>query len=349
MRIESYSVAAYSAHLYLRRESVSESLRIAAGRSPSVFVESPTVTPSSVQGPPPREIAAFHRLPAPHIRQEGICQNIFKEETDARLAGLKTLVEKLVEALTGKKIHIRILDFPRSMGVGIENPDGDSVRARFPSVEYRYTHQLVEEERTVYAASGKVGMVDGSEMSFNLVLSMERERVESESVLLRSGGELVDPLVVVLDGSHARLSEKDIVFDLNMDGAPDRMPVPAPGSGFLVLDLNEDGRVDNGSELFGPRTGNGFYELSLHDLDGNGWIDEADPVFRDLRVWVWEQDADRLYTLPELDIGALYLRGLETPFTLSVMGSDRGRITSTSFWLGEDGKAGLVQHLDFFL
>lgn len=65
--------------------------------------------------------------------------------------------------------------------------------------------------------------------------------------------------------------------------------------------------------------------------------------------WVWEQDADRLYTLSELDIGAFYLRGLETPFTLSVMGSDRGRIASTSFWLGEDGKAGLVQHLDLFL
>ncbi|MGQ9704291.1 MAG: hypothetical protein ACUVS1_06870, partial [Actinomycetota bacterium] len=100
---------------------------------------------------------------------------------------------------------------------------------------------------------------------------------------------------------------------LNMGGVPDRVPVTAPGSGFLVLDLNEDGRVDNGSELFGPRTGNGFHELSLRDLDGNGWIEEVDPVFQDLRVWGWEQDADRLDTLPELDIMALYLRGLETP------------------------------------
>lgn len=284
MRIDSYSVAAYSAHLYFRRESVSESLRIAAGRSPSASVESPTLTPSSVQGPPPREIAAFPRLPAPRIRKEGICQNIFKEKADARLVGLKTLVEKLVEALTGKKIHIRILDLPRSVEVGIENSDGDSVRTRFPSFEFRYTHQLVEEDRTVYAASGKVRMADGREISFSLVLSMEREWVESESVLLRSGVEPVDPLVVVRDGSHGRLSEKDMIFDLNMDGDLDRVPVPAPGSGFLVLDLNEDGRVDDGSELFGPRTGNGSYELSLHDLDGNGWIDEAGLVFRDLRV-----------------------------------------------------------------
>ncbi|MGQ9536030.1 MAG: hypothetical protein ACUVT4_02205 [Actinomycetota bacterium] len=140
--------------MFIRRESVYEPLRIAAGRGPSAFVESPTVTPSSIQGPPPREITAFHRLPATRVRKEGICQNIFKEKTEARPAGLKTLVEMLVEALTGKKIHIRILDLPGSMEVGIEKPDGDSFRARFSSVVFRYAHQLAEEERTVYQASG---------------------------------------------------------------------------------------------------------------------------------------------------------------------------------------------------
>ena len=360
MRIYSHHVMATSAHLHFRRESVRETLRVSSGRVPSASGAASSANPISSPGVSSRERVpstqedgrrysaslSFALTPKEATRPGGPCR-----ETDARLAGLKALVEKMVELLTGKKIRIRLVSWPPGTGVADAGSGGSPVRANSPVLEYRYTRQLVEEERTVYAVSGKVVTADGREVSFNLVLSMERERVESESVFLRMGGEPVDPLVVVLDGSYARLSGQEVVFDLDLDGVSDRVPVPAPGSGFLFLDLDGDGRVSQGGELFGPRTGDGFSELSLHDLDGNGWIDEADPIFRDLRVWVWDGGEGRLYSLPELNIGALYLRGLETPFTLPATGGgrERGRIGSTSFWLGEDGTIGLVQHLDFFL
>jgi hypothetical protein len=360
MRIDSHQVMATSAHLYFRRESVRETLRVTPGRVPSANGAASPANPNSSPGASSRERVtstqedgrrrsaslSFALTPKEVIRTGGPCR-----ETDARLAGLKALVEKMVEVLTGKKIRIRLVSWPPGMGVAFAGSGGGPARVGSPVLEYRYTRQLVEEERTVYAVSGKVVTADGREVSFNLILSMERDRVESESVFLRMGGEPVDPLVVVLDGSYARLSGQEVVFDLDLDGVSDRVPVPAPGSGFLFLDLDGDGRVSQGGELFGPRTGNGFSELSLHDLDGNGWIDEADPIFRDLRVWVWDGGEGMSYSLPELNIGALYVRSQETPFSLSSANDrrERGRISCTSFWLGEDGTTGVVQHLDLFL
>ena len=56
------------------------------------------------------------------------------------------------------------------------------------------------------------------------------------------------------------------------------------GSGLLALDKNGDGIINNGTELFGPNTQDGFSELSKYDSDGNGWIDENDSVYDNLRI-----------------------------------------------------------------
>lgn len=56
------------------------------------------------------------------------------------------------------------------------------------------------------------------------------------------------------------------------------------GSGFLALDRNQNGVVDDGSELFGTQSGDGFAHLALYDQDSNGWIDANDPVFDKLRI-----------------------------------------------------------------
>jgi hypothetical protein len=49
----------------------------------------------------------------------------------------------------------------------------------------------------------------------------------------------------------------------------------SPRSGLLVIDKNLDGKVNDGSELFGPSTGDGFEKLARYDEDRNGWIDEG--------------------------------------------------------------------------
>ena len=120
------------------------------------------------------------------------------------------------------------------------------------------------------------------------------------------------------------------------------------GSGFLVLDKNGDGRINDGSELFGPQSGSGFGELRAYDTDGNGWIDENDAIFD--KLLVWSRDAsgkDQLYKLKDLGIGAIYLGDTKTEFSMKGAGNTtQGVMRSTSFFLRENGSTGTVHHID---
>uniref|UniRef100_A0A7S3GSM0 Uncharacterized protein n=1 Tax=Spumella elongata TaxID=89044 RepID=A0A7S3GSM0_9STRA len=118
--------------------------------------------------------------------------------------------------------------------------------------------------------------------------------------------------------------------------------------GYLALDTNQNARIDNGLELFGPGTGNGFAELAQHDSDHNGWIDEADPVYQQLRVWTPSADGTgRLQTLAELGVGAIHTTSVATPFALRTADNGSlGAVRSTSAYLRENGGAGTVQQID---
>ncbi|WP_296645077.1 hypothetical protein [Roseinatronobacter sp.] len=72
-----------------------------------------------------------------------------------------------------------------------------------------------------------------------------------------------------------------------MDGFAEATGWVAADDGLLVLDVNGNGRIDNGSELFGDQTGHahGFLALAQHDDNGDGVIDEADTVYGQLRIW----------------------------------------------------------------
>ena len=126
------------------------------------------------------------------------------------------------------------------------------------------------------------------------------------------------------------------------------MPLLSGTRGYLALDRNSNQRIDSGLELFGPATGNGYTELARHDDDGNGWIDESDAVFSQLKVWVPEAEgAGRLMSLKEAGVGALSLAATQTPFALRTSGNDPlGMVRSTSAYLREDGGAGTMQQID---
>ncbi len=133
-------------------------------------------------------------------------------------------------------------------------------------------------------------------------------------------------------------------FDLDLDGTPDQVALPAAGSAFLALDRNHNGRIDDGSELFGPASGNGFAELKSLDGDGDGWIDEDDPAFADLRVW---NGGPTMQTLAQAGVGAIDTSAVATPFTLGDSDATAaGFVRSTGLWLAEDGSAHTVQQVD---
>ena len=179
---------------------------------------------------------------------------------------------------------------------------------------------------------------------------MARQYREDSSVSLRLGdaARQVDPLVLNFSGNAAQLSDQRFAFDLDARGGQEQIASLAPGSGFLVFDRNGDGVANDGSELFGPTSGDGFSELAALDGDGNGWIDEGDAAFGQLRVWTPDASGKgELATLAAAGVGALSLTHVATPFDLKTDDNQMlGQIRSTGIFLQENGSAGTMQHVD---
>nr|WP_314901722.1 hypothetical protein [uncultured Deefgea sp.] len=157
---------------------------------------------------------------------------------------------------------------------------------------------------------------------------------------------LQDPLVLDFGAPTAKLHETSVEFDLDNDGQKELMRMPDTTSAFLFWDRNRNGVADNGSELFGPKTGNGFSELAGLDNDQNGWIDEGDSAFQDLKLWQAVQYGAGVQTLSQAGVGALAVTAVSTEFSLKEQGDLLGQIRASSVWLGEHMGAGVVRQID---
>ena len=192
---------------------------------------------------------------------------------------------------------------------------------------------------------------DGRTINFGVSLEMSRSFTEVYASVKDSEAASIytDPLVINLDTDVASLSDVKFYFDLDCDGKEEQISGLNASSGFLALDRNGDGKINDGSELFGARTGDGFGELSQYDRDGNGWIDENDPIFSKLKVWVKCGSGEgQLLSLSEAGVGAIFLGSQGTQFDLaSSQGSTGARVRRTGVYLKESGQVGTVQHVDF--
>lgn len=207
-----------------------------------------------------------------------------------------------------------------------------------------------EEECTSFQSTGTVKTEDGREINFNVNVEMSRAfQSQYESVTMQQV-ELTDPLVINVKGNVAQVSDQKFYFDIDVDGEKDQISYLGEGSGFLALDKNKDGKINDGSELFGTKSGDGFKDLAQYDADKNGWIDEADAIFKDLKVWTKTEDGkDELMDLKEAGVGAIYLGNASTQFNLNKADDNTTNavIKSTGVYLKEDGEVGTVQHVDF--
>ncbi len=214
----------------------------------------------------------------------------------------------------------------------------------------RISSTLVEQEAVSVQAGGYVQTEDGRSISFGVNLNMSREFASQVNIETQQQVVMTDPLVINMDELPAGVRDMTFQFDIDCDGKLDEISMLREGSGFLALDKNGDGKINDGSELFGTRSGNGFADLAVYDEDGNGWIDENDEIFDQLRIWSKDKDGkDVLKTLKEADVGAIYLGSTKSQFSITDKKENDvlGAVRSTGIYLKEStGTAGTVQQVD---
>lgn len=198
------------------------------------------------------------------------------------------------------------------------------------------------------AATGIIKTADKQisvDLSFNLSQSFVRQNFSISQQLVSF--RLVDPLVISLSGELPSLDERTFSFDIDSDGQLDQISQLKSGSGFLALDKNGNGKIDDGNELFGVKTGDGFGELAMYDEDGNGWIDENDSIFSGLRVWLNGSEGSRLIGLGEAGVGAIFLGSVDSSFELKNSSDDTlGVLQKSGVFLFESGEVGAIAHID---
>lgn len=252
-----------------------------------------------------------------------------------------SLLRMAVEMLTGKKIDIS----EAVMGKQVSAPTGGGDLPETVTLARQTSY--TEVEATHFAAQGSVRTADGQEINFQMELSMFRAYHAEEYVEMEVARPK-DPLVLNFAGTAAELSDMTFKFDLSGNGTEVDMRGLNYGSGFLAFDRNADGKVNDGHELFGTSSGNGFADLAKLDSDGNGWIDEGDSAFNSL--YIWNKDAggnDVMMRLGEAGVGAIALTYASTPFSLKDADNKLlGQITDTGVFLMEKGGVGSVQKVD---
>ncbi len=149
----------------------------------------------------------------------------------------------------------------------------------------------------------------------------------------------MDLLVIDLDGDGFHLTtsaNNDIYFDMDGDSFAEATSwIADSGDGFLVRDLNSNGRIDGIGEMFGDQTTDGFTALRAYDLNEDGIINSSDAIWSTLKIWKDENLdgqtlASELHTLSSLNITGINV-GVSSIDTTDITGTNwLGLITDTS-------------------
>jgi hypothetical protein len=260
------------------------------------------------------------------------------------------ILRAMFEALTGQSLDLKepkeLLNEDGPRELQITSLPARSLRAG-EALVYKRQERYEEHERMQFQTQGIIRTQDGREISFNVDLAMSRDFVQESSLQIQQG-QMIDPLVINFDGAGAQLSQTRFSFDLDNDGTEEQIASLRPGSGFLALDRNGDGVINNGSELFGPTSGRGFAELAQFDEDGNNFIDEGDSIYHQLRIWIQNEDgSSQLVALGDKNIGAIFLGHVSSPFQLKDENNNSlGEIVNSGIYLKETGEVGVVQELN---
>jgi hypothetical protein len=270
----------------------------------------------------------------------------------------KLLIEILLGRLQGNKSDTQIYPNKKLNTVtndsSFSNPyqKQQSNNSVLKAMVFNTQEQYYQNQTVDFSSSVKIKTPNQS-FEMNMNLSFSQEFYESKSTQIVIGDKsFIDPLVINYNENinpFANISNLHFAFDLDNDGSTEMIPQLKQGAGFLALDKNDNGIIDNGSELFGPSTNNGFSELAEYDDDKNNWIDENDAIFDKLKVWSIDENGNSsLVSLIDRNVGAIYLGDVQSGFKYqSAIDQTSAVQKSNGIFVKEDGSGlGVVNSID---
>jgi len=158
------------------------------------------------------------------------------------------------------------------------------------------------------------------------------------------------PIVLDLNGDGIKYKSwtsigYNVHFDIDNDGFAEGMEWLDANDGFLVRDLNGNGKIDNGAELFGEDGGTtAYYKLAQYDTNHDNKVDANDSGFSGLRIWQdlnsnGKTEAGELKTLAQANIKELSLQLTNNQYDPTphiIAGTSSFTRTDNSVGLAED-------------
>lgn len=143
-----------------------------------------------------------------------------------------------------------------------------------------------------------VGAYEQEEKVQNILDRMDEElwRIATGAHNIVKTAETVrSPLIIDLDGDGIETvsSDKGVYFDHDGNSLAEKSGWVGKDDGLLVRDINGNGQIDDGTELFGnnsvlsngQKAANGFEALKDLDSNNNGTFDSSDTAWNQVKVW----------------------------------------------------------------
>ena len=187
-----------------------------------------------------------------------------------------------------------------------------------PSEEYikKYNLNLAQYERgNTYTYTWEGNTIKQEDRKFDVTPTIIQTSDKLKAKILKSGiGKIIDddrdpnedlpetydPIVIDFNKNSVTSTRLDstVYFDHDNNGFAEATAWIEKDDGLLALDKNNNGKIDNGNELFGNHTisntaygytdkkaTNGYEALKAYDLNSDNVIDEKDEIFNKLKIW----------------------------------------------------------------
>lgn len=155
----------------------------------------------------------------------------------------------------------------------------------------------------------------------NVTVTSAFTLVSGQNDMTKDAG--ITPIVIDLNGDGINTiarEDSSATFDLLGNGKAIKSGWLAGDDGFLAIDRNANGQIDDISELFGGlNQGDGFSKLASFDSNEDGLVDANDTDFASLKIWQdmngnRETDEGELFSLEDAGIISLNVNFSALPY-----------------------------------